>query len=438
MFKKFSAWLVFIINLLIICVGWWLISGKILAPAPYIALGRLTGLLAVYFILVEVLLISRLKCLEQSFGLDRLLKLHRASGALTLLFVLLHPIFLVIGYGQLNDASLWQQTISFLFSWDDMAGAFFGVGLFILVVFFSWTLIRKKLKYEFWYLTHLLVYLAIIVSYGHQLEVGTDLQHWLFAGYWYLLYTAAIAPLIYYRVLTPIYNFYRGRFQVEQIVSETTDSVSIYIKGNSLDRLKARAGQFFILRFLTKELWFEAHPFSLSAPTDGNTLRFTIKKLGDFSGKLPNTLHPGDYVLLDGPHGVFSAQAAQQDKFLMLAGGVGITPIKAIAEELAKKGADTTIIYGNKTKGDIIFYQELTDLQLKSPQTKVHHVLSQENSEGFLSGRLDSDKIKTLCPDYLERAVYVCGPPAMTKSILRTLKDLGLKKKNIHWEQFSW
>jgi predicted ferric reductase len=109
--------------------------------------------------------------------------------------------------------------------------------------------------------------------------------------------------------------------------------VSIRIAGRRLDRLGARAGQFFLWRFLTRDRWWAAHPFSLSATPDGRSLRITVKALGDFSGRL-GSLQPGTRVAAEGPFGVFTAGVLRRERTLLIAGGIGITPIRALLEEV--------------------------------------------------------------------------------------------------------
>jgi len=75
----------------------------------------------------------------------------------------------------------------------------------------------------------------------------------------------------------------------------------------------------------------EAHPFSMSRRPDGTRLRLTIKAVGDFTRRIPG-LKPGVRVLIDGPHGIFTARRSSSQKILMIAGGIGITPIRSLAK----------------------------------------------------------------------------------------------------------
>ena len=109
--------------------------------------------------------------------------------------------------------------------------------------------------------------------------------------------------------------------------------VSVYIRGRHVDELAAEPGQFFRWRFLARGLWWAANPYSLSAPPRRDLLRVTVKIAGDHSAAL-GTLKPGTPVLAEGPYGSFTAARRRRHKVLLLAGGVGMTPLRALFESL--------------------------------------------------------------------------------------------------------
>lgn len=214
---------------------------------------------------------------------------------------------------------------------------------------------------------------------------------------------------------------------------EAPDIFSVYLKGKNLGQYKFHPGQFANLTFLQKGMWF-THPFSFSSAPNGNFLRFSIKTSGDFTDKI-GQIKPNTKVIIDGPLGIFTLNSAKKNKFLFLAGGIGITPLLALAEQLNEQKADVILLYGCKTEKDTAFKQELSALNLKQ-----YIILSQESPlvEDFLSGRITGEKIKKLVPDFLEREVYLCGPEAMMKAVLADLKTLGFPKQQIHFEKFDY
>lgn len=436
--KKLSAYFFGLLSLSLVFWFWWSNSGFLMLGDRsdiFVSLGRLTGLLAAYLVLWELLLIGRQPWLERIFGLDRLADLHHWNGLFCWLFIVLHPIFLSLGYGLVSNQNAWKQFLDFLLEWDDLIPAFVGTLIFVIAIVLSVITIKKHLKYEFWYFVHLTIYLAIIMTFGHQLELGYDLQDRLFAIYWYLLYAGVVISLLYFRFWLPAYNFYRHRFCVSQIVKENKDNISIYISGRNLEGFHFLAGQFFSLRFLNK-YYYQSHPFSVSSVPGRNYLRFTVKYLGDFTDNLEDKIKVGDPVVLEGPYGLFISKRAKHEKTAYLAGGVGITPIRPLIEEsLGEK--DGVLLFANNTEEDAIFKEELDDLVAKS-NDRLRVVQIWRQGQGCESGFIDEEKIIRLIPDYLERDFYICGPLVMRRVIVKTLKKLKVSASSIHFEKFSW
>ena len=203
--KKTLLYILLIANTIIITAFWWLISGKLLLNNPnpemiWIIFGRITGLLAVYLILVQLMLIGRVKWIEKVFGFDRLSIAHHWFGMLSFTLIILHFIFLIVGYAKIYGLSWLGQIQSFIGEGDELIGAFISLLLFVIVIVGSITFVRKRMKYESWYIIHLASYLAILTAFGHQLELGFDLtSNYLFAGYWVLLYLFTGINFVIYR-----------------------------------------------------------------------------------------------------------------------------------------------------------------------------------------------------------------------------------------------
>ena len=140
-----------------------------------------------------------------------------------------------------------------------------------------------------------------------------------------------------------------------------------------LDRLKARAGQFFSWRFLTRDRWWEAHPFSLSAAPDGRRLRITVKDLGDYTAAL-RAIPPGTRVIAEGPFGAFTTAARRRPRVALIAGGVGITPIRALLEDMPGGPGDIAVVYRALRPEDVILREELDELALRRG-AEVHYVV---------------------------------------------------------------
>jgi ferredoxin-NADP reductase len=231
--------------------------------------------------------------------------------------------------------------------------------------------------------------------------------------------------------------FLRHRFTVEKLVPETGDVTSVYIGGKGMEFFPVEAGQFMIVRFWSRGFRWEAHPFSMSCLPNGSNIRLSIKGVGDFTRKIPELI-PGVSVLIDGPHGVFTSRSCKSSKALMIAGGIGITPIRSLAEEMSSNGRDVVLIYANRNRASIVFEKELAELvNSSSGRLKVIHVISDEPDWPGEKGRLDKEKISRLVPDFKEREAFLCGPPPMMKAVRLTLFSIGVHGNRIHYEKFA-
>src|SRR5579862_1163584 len=325
--------------------------------------GRLTGLLGAYFALVQVLLLARLPWLERTCGFDRLTVWHRRNGKLTLYLILAHVVLITIGYASMDRISVPSEVSRLLSSYPGMITATVGTALFIVVVVSSLVIARRQLPYEAWYAVHVTVYAAIALSWFHEVPTGNEFSaSAVAADYWLSLYLATLAILVVFRVLAPLARSFGHGLRVEEVVVEGPDVVSVRIGGRRLARLDARAGQFFLWRFLSGPgRWWEAHPFSLSSAPDGRSFRITVKGVGGYTRALAG-LRPGTRVVAEGPFGAFTDAVRHRDKVLLVAGGIGITPVRSLLDEM---DCDLAVLYRVVRDEDVVFRDELDELALE-------------------------------------------------------------------------
>jgi predicted ferric reductase len=308
-------------------------------------------------------------------------------------------------------------------------------GLFAAVAISSIKAARRKLSYETWYGIHLYAYLAIALGFLHQLFVGADFIHDPIAvGYWVSLYVASAALILVFRLGQPIWTSARHRLRVSHVVRETPGVFSIYMTGRKLDQLAVRSGQYFVWRFLTRDGWWRGHPFSISSAPNGEWLRITIKDLGDWSNMLQH-LSVGTRVFIEGPYGVLTGARRTRPKVLLVAGGIGITPLRALLEALPAKPGDMTLIYRARTLADIIFRDEL-DRLARARGAQVHYVIGRRRFDA--RDPLDAESLERLVPDVRDRDVYICGPVPMMQRVEGALTRLGLARRQIHAERFAY
>ena len=429
---------VFAFNAVLILGFWWISSGFEITRTGsdfFNGLGRVTGLIGTYLVLWQLLLMARLPWLEHAFGLERMAVLHKWNGYLAFGLLVAHGVFQTLGY-QLGDGKdVAAQLVDFVASYEGLLAAIVSLGLFLAVVVVSITIARRHLSYETWYFVHLYAYLAVALAFSHQLATGVDfVGNPVFVFYWCLLYVIVGGLLILYRVAGPLLAYERHRFKVRSVEREARGVFSVYISGRNLRDFEAEAGQFLIWRFLDGKRWWQAHPFSISAVPDGRQLRITVKNIGDFSRGV-HSLKPGTPVLVEGPFGKFIERPANP-KVLLIAGGIGITPIRPLAEEMAADGFDVQLLYRAHDQGDIVFRREIDQLAAHHG-VRIAYLLTQAGSRPApRASWFEPKALQRLVPDIAERVAYVCGPPGMMDVVIRSLRTLGVPSDQIRTEDF--
>jgi ferredoxin-NADP reductase len=215
--------------------------------------------------------------------------------------------------------------------------------------------------------------------------------------------------------------------------------VSVHMIGRRMDRLSAGGGQFFIWRFLSGPGWTRGHPYSLSAAPDGRGLRITVKDLGDGSGSL-RAVRPGTPVLVEGPFGRLSARARTRPRVALLAAGVGITPLRALAEELDYAPGGAVLLYRFADRP--LFAEELLALTRERGLRLVWLPGHRRAPDSWLGDGVGSaDDLAVLTswvPDIAERDVYMCGPEPWAEDVRRSTSAAGVPADRFHVESFGW
>ena len=421
--------------------GMWIRHGnlhELSTPAGvFTAIGELCALYGTYLVLLQLILMSRSPWLDQVFGQDRVTDAHRWVGFGAIWLLVFHAIFTTLGLGMGVNSSLVDEVFALLATYPYVLWSAVSLGLFIFVAFSSIRAARRRLSYETWYAIHLYTYLAIALGFLHQIFVGVDFTtDQLATLYWIALYVIAFGTLLAFRFGQPFAATWRHRFRVANVVQEAPGVTSIYLTGRDLDLLPVRAGQWFRLRFLTTEDWYKAHPFSISAAPNGRYLRFTIKDLGDHTGKLQR-IRVGTPVMLEGPYGAFTGLARRKARVLMIAGGIGITPLRALLEELPASRGNLTLVYRASSPEEVVFREEIDQLASLRGAT-VHYLVGRRGSREMPIDPLEPRALRRLVPDIHDRDIYICGPTGMMQRVLSGLRWLRIPSAQIHYERFSF
>jgi ferredoxin-NADP reductase/DMSO/TMAO reductase YedYZ heme-binding membrane subunit len=395
------------------------------------ALGRLAGLLAAYAMVVVVLLVARVPPLERAIGQDRLVAWHRKLGPWPLYLLLAHGVLITVGYAQLAHDGVLHQFGQLLTTYPGILAATAGSLLLFAAGISSYRLARRRLAYETWWSVHLYTYLALLLSFSHQVDTGASfVGHPATIFWWRALWLGTLGVVVATRIGLPLWRSLRHRLRVVSVTPEGPGVVSVLLRGRRLDRLPVAGGQFLQWRFLRRGLWWQAHPYSLSAMPWGDELRITVKDLGDHSGGLAG-VRPGTRVAIEGPYGTFTADTAEEDRLLLIGAGVGTAPILALLEELPLT-ADVTVVLRASTPDELVLRDEVAD-ELHERGGRLHELVGSRDQV-----RLDAHALRGLVPDVARREVYLCGPDQLSRRLALELEDAGVPASRIHFESFTF
>jgi ferredoxin-NADP reductase/DMSO/TMAO reductase YedYZ heme-binding membrane subunit len=397
--------------------------------------GQVLGLLSGYGIVVLVALMARLPPLERGIGADRLARWHAMGGRYVISLVTGHVLGITWGYAVTAHQPVAGEAVTLLASYPDVLMATVAWFLLLGIAAFSARAARRRLSYETWYYAHLYTYLAIALAFSHQFADGASFAASLTARVaWSSLYALVGGLILWYRFVTPLLMFARHRFTVAGVRPEAPGIVSVYITGRDLDALGAEPGQFFRWRFLARSLAWQSHPYSLSAMPRPDMMRITVKARGDHSGSL-SALRPGTRVIAEGPYGAFTP-ALSGRRVLLVAGGVGITPIRAMFAALPKRmSGNITLLYRASHSRDVVFSRELNAIATDR-QAALHYLIGSRAELGY--DPLDAEHLLQTVPGLHRHEAYVCGPGGMTQAAVNALVAAGIPRRRIHHESFDF
>lgn len=376
---------------------WWLNADTKPTVGDWLTeVGRITGLLAGYAVVVLLALMARVPALERGIGSDRLARWHGLGGRYTVTLIVVHGLFITWGHAVAANTGVLEQGKTMVLTYPNVMMATVAGLLFVLIGVTSARAARKRMRYETWHFIHFYTYLAIALAFSHQFSTGKDFIDYPVARIvWSAMYVVVGLLLVWYRFMAPVRLAFRHQLRVTDVVRESDDIVSIYMTGVQLHRLHAEPGQFFRWRVMSKGLWYSANPYSLSAPVHLDLVRITVRLSGDHSRALA-AVKPGTWVFPEGPYGAFTSVRQTQRKVLLLGGGVGVTPLRTLFETLPVAPGDLTMVYRASLEADIIFRDEFEVLAAQSGQ-HVRFLIGTRDELGY--DPLSPSSLTELVPD---------------------------------------
>jgi predicted ferric reductase len=392
-------------------------------------------------LLVEFVLSGRFKLISGRIGMDVTMRLHQLLARSALLFVLVHPFIYTTPF---NPPLPWDVTGQLTLGLDIGSLVTGLVAWVALPAFVLMSIFRDKLpyRYEAWRLFHGLGAVAIALAITHHaIEAGRYSADPILRGFWIALLAAAFASLGYVYLLAPLRRA-RHPYEVRSVRKIALKTWEVTIRPSKGEALAFDAGQFVWLNLGHSPFSLSENPFSISsAPAARPDIQFVVKEAGDMTGRIGD-LAPGTTAYLDGPHGSLTVAGRNGKGVALIAGGVGIAPLVAIARQLHAEGDSRPIVllYGNRVAEQIVYEEELAELAGEE-RIDVIHVLADppDGWKGF-TGQLGRETIeKVFGFDGAEEWLYlVCGPPAMLDAVEDTLTDLGVPSGQIVSERFYY
>jgi predicted ferric reductase len=384
---------------------------------------------------VQFWLTARFKRISAPFGMDILYFFHRWVAVGGLLLVLVHFAVLRAAAPDALRPALPPEA-----PWHMSAGRGALLLMLLLVVSSLW---RKQLRLEYdrWRIAHAAMSVAALLLAvwhvaGTAYYSGTPYKRWT-----WILYVSAWAGLVVYiRAYRP-WRLLGRPWRVTQVTPEPGRSWTLTLQPDGHDGLSFQPGQFAWLTIERSPFAAREHPFSFSSSAaTRDSVRFTIKELGDFTNTIGTTA-PGTIAYVDGPYGVFTPDRhPRAPGFVLIAGGVGIAPLMSMLRTFAHRGErrPVTLIYANNRLEDVLFRDELAELE-KTLSLRVVHVIL-DPPDGWVGERGLVDRMvlhRALPPERSSLTCFVCGPKPMTDSVQWDLRTLDVPLRRIHLELFD-
>ncbi|HEY4297971.1 MAG TPA: ferric reductase-like transmembrane domain-containing protein [Paraburkholderia sp.] len=381
-------------------------------------------------------LTARFRHVTEPWGEDVIYHFHRRISLMAVGLVVAHPLILIA----IRSPSLALPDSI----WDIPWGARFAVlsigSLILLVITALWRQ-QLKIRYELWHLSHIVLALvAIGAGMLHMVGWGFYLVDPLKRTLWIGMTIFWIGLLFYVRLFKPLFML-RRPYRVAEVRTERGDTTTLVMQPEGHAGFRFRPGQFGWLTLWASPFRITGHPFSFSSSAEAvdGRVEMTIRNLGDFTSAV-KTVPIGQRVYLDGPYGAFTI-GNPTDMHVLIAGGIGITPMMSMIRTLADRGdkRPLVLLYGSKTWDSLTFREELETLKTRL-DLKIVYVLSEPpaNWSGE-SGRITAEVFRRhLPPEYAAHEYFICGPDVMMDAIETALGEMKVPLARYHSERYSF
>jgi predicted ferric reductase len=385
---------------------------------------------------LQFALVARFKAVAAPFGEDAVVQFHRLMSYFGTLFILAHPIILIL----LVSSSYLRLLNPVSAPWRARFGLLSVILLLIVMVSSIWRR-QLRIRYEWWQLIHMVAAtLAVVAALVH-----VELVHYYVTSPWKRALWAAmtagfVALIIWVRVVKPIMRL-RRPWEVERVARERGDSWTITLRPVGHDGFSFAPGQFGWLALGRSPFGLTQHPFSFSSSAEqAGRVQMTIKELGDFT-RTVGSIKPGTRAYLDGPHGVFSPDRHEGPGFVLLGAGVGIGPLISMLRTFADRQERRVCVlfYANRRLDGAALVPEIDGLSKRLSLEVVQVVEEPPADWQGERGRIDEALLRRhLPPRYQRMQYFVCGPEPFQDAMEEILPRLGVSAERVHSERFNF
>ncbi len=422
----------FIFVFLIIPSILFFIDNKSLSNINISSLGELFGLLSFSLFSATFILAVRHKQIEKFFGsLSQQYKMHIVYAKLAVLAALLHVLLLLPKY-----ADNTKDALDFLWFPTNMKGILLGYLSLLIFIIIIITSLYKRLPYHIWKLLHKITGFAFILAYLHIINIQAD--KYLNPDYlltWFVHFSAifAIWAYFYQAIAKPLALKYK--YKIISTKQLNADVLEIELEKKDL---YYKAGQYAFISFNAKGLK-EMHPFSFASSPKENTLKFAIKKLGDYTSRLPKIINNATHAKLEGPYGDFVLDKAKKANQIWLAGGIGITPFISFVSDIDKnllKNKKIHLVYCVNNEKEAVYLDILQ--QKKEELDNFDFSLYESDRNGLINANKIMKITRSSAKDIQNSEIFICAPPVMIKSLKKQFKKLGFNNEQFISEEFDF
>lgn len=410
-------------------------------------LPMLFGVFSYTWMLWQFVLSARPKFIERQFGLDKMYRFHGIIALVAVGMIVIHKSLFEMIFSETMVTQLGSIALFLFISISALSLLFMSTRLLKKLPIFS-EIVKilgtiKTFSYERIKLIHNLTFIGLLFMQVHVLLTSSARQSALIFTTYMLYFFTASAFYLYHKVLKPWF-LEDKKYAVSAVYQETNDTWTIELSPKTGEAFHYAPGQFGFFRISSEGIKAEEHPFTISSsPIKRSHIAITVKAFGDFTKKIKH-LKIGDTVTVDGPYGKFSYLDFEHEKStVFVAGGVGITPVLSMVHHMKHMDSQrhVLLIWSVRKKEDLIKLNELQEVKNLMPNFTFIPVVSSDDTWTGEHGRLDYNRMKTWTeePHFNNQntGYFVCGPENLMQMTLASLKQLGISKNQIHYEQFT-